>query len=181
LSPSPRILSHRPCSVRVRSRNGSSGARLSLNASSFPSSSGQKVFGTTPVGEKTITSRCLRAVEFSNPRLGRFDTKGKAAALSPSCLRNWRRERRVFLAGFRQAAWVFVSGAAVGGTGRQDVSRRVGANIHKELYRLGGSLTKSVPRCCNAGSNYLVNGRTCRQYGWLATGATPCTIRPSSD
>jgi len=44
-SPSPRILSQRPCSVSVRLLNGSSGERISFRVNFSPSSSGQKFLG----------------------------------------------------------------------------------------------------------------------------------------
>ena len=60
LSPSPRSLSQTPCKINVRSRNGSSGFRLSLSLNDAPSSSGQNAEGTTPLGLNITTSRCLR-------------------------------------------------------------------------------------------------------------------------
>ena len=60
LSPSPRTLSQSPCRIRLRSRNASSGVRLSLSVNDSPSSSGQNVEGTIPLGLNITTSRCLR-------------------------------------------------------------------------------------------------------------------------
>ena len=62
LSPSPRTRSQTPCRISVRSLNGSSGFRLSLSVNFSPSSSGQKVDGTTPLGLNMTTSRCLRGL-----------------------------------------------------------------------------------------------------------------------
>ena len=59
-SPSPRILSQTPLRISVFSRNGSSGERLSLNANVAPSSSGQNVLGTMPLGLNMTTRRCFR-------------------------------------------------------------------------------------------------------------------------
>ena len=79
----------------MRSRNGSSGLRLSLSefASSLPAASGQKFLGTTPLGLNITTSRFFRACWLANPRLGRFMMNGKAAAPIPRSRMNSRRVR----------------------------------------------------------------------------------------
>src|SRR5205823_1612183 len=67
------------------------GLRMSLNAFSGPSSSGQKAVGTTPLGLKMNTSRCLRRFWLAKPRPGRFRMNGSAAALRPRSRMNSRR------------------------------------------------------------------------------------------
>ena len=81
LSPSPRTLSQTPCRISVWSWNGSSGLRISLSVNFAPSSSGQKVVGTTPLGLNMTTSRCLRACLVGEAQAGQVqdERQGRGA------------------------------------------------------------------------------------------------------
>src|SRR3954453_2260592 len=130
LSPSPRTLSQSPWRIRVRSRNASSGDRLSLSLNDSPSSSGQNVDGTTPLGLNITTSRFLRACPFAKPRLGRFMRNGKAAALIPRSRMNSRRVLRWATSSLLEKSDESDAGVRVRGSGRHGPRRRRSLSYH---------------------------------------------------
>ncbi len=78
----------------MRSLNGSSGARISLSVKFSPSSSGQNLSGSVPLGLNMTTSRFFAvagAAASARAKLGRFQANGIAAAERPRPRRNSRR------------------------------------------------------------------------------------------